>query len=377
MKPLNVNPEYKTLVPRPNEDEYKALEQSIIEKGEATEPIIVNRDNVILDGYTRYEICTKHGCFYKIDVRTFDSVFDEKIYVVESNILRRHLSTIQKAQLAIILEPLYIEKAKQRQLSKLTNVKETLSLSSNELTPEFEGQARDQVAKAVGISPTTYHRAKTVLKKAPEKLKKQVETGEKSVSKAYKEIITAEKKQTPVKTPPLPEGKYNIIYADPPWRYDFSETETRSIETHYPSMDLKDITSLSADGESIKDKITDDAVLFLWATNPKLEEAFDVIFSWGFEYKTNLVWVKDKIGMGYWVRGQHELLLIATKGDFPPPEPSIRCSSVLEAPRQEHSAKPVEVYEMIESYFPDGKYLELFSRTKREGWTMWGHIIDS
>jgi len=371
LKPLIVNPEYRDLMPCPTDEEYKALEESIVRKSEATEPIIINKDDVILDGHTRYAICIKHGCFYRTDVRDFESSVHEKIFVIESNIIRRHLSTIQKAQLAMVLEPLYSEQAKQRQeatqlIGNATQKQDVDGSVQMNLTIENKGQARDQAAKVVGLSPTTYHRAKTVLEKAPEKLRKEVQSGKKSVSRAYKEIKTAEKKREPVPVPELPTDQYNVIYADPPWRYEFSETKTRSIETHYPSMSLKDICDM-------KIPSTENAILYLWATNPKLEEALQVVKAWGFTYKTNMVWVKDKIGMGYWFRGQHELLLTATKGTFSPPESSIRRSGVLVAPRRKHSQKPDEVYEIIESYFPQGKYLELFSREQRDGWTMWGY----
>ncbi len=85
-----------------------------------------------------------------------------------------------------------------------------------------------------------------------------------------------------------------------------------------------------------------------------------------------MVWVKDKIGTGYYVRGKHELLLINTKGKIPPPIEENRFPSVLNAPRKEHSAKPDEVYEYIEIMYPNRKYLELFARNQRENWTSWG-----
>ncbi len=165
----------------------------------------------------------------------------------------------------------------------------------------------------------------------------------------------------------LPEGQFNVILADPPWQYQFSETYSRSIPAHYPDMDLKAICDLKR-----KLPIAKNAILFLWATSPKLEEAFEVIESWGFEYKTSLVWVKDKIGMGYYCRGQHELLLIATKGDFPIPLPKNRFASVINAPRTKHSEKPKVVYEMVEKMYPNKKYLELFARNKRKNWEGWG-----
>jgi len=170
----------------------------------------------------------------------------------------------------------------------------------------------------------------------------------------------------PVEAPPVPQGLFNVIYADPPWRYQFSPTYSREIEKNYPTMELEDI-------RSIQIPTPKDAILFLWATSPKLEEALSVLNSWGFEYRTSMVWVKDRIGMGYYFRAQHELILIGRKGKMPPPEESNRPSSVIVSPRRDHSQKPDEIYEMIEKMYPSGSYLELFSRDERENWTMWGN----
>lgn len=115
--------------------------------------------------------------------------------------------------------------------------------------------------------------------------------------------------------------------------------------------------------------------MFLWVTSPKLEEGLIVLNAWGFEYKTSMVWVKDKIGMGYYVRGRHEFLLIGTKGNPLKPEPENRFDSVIAAPRTEHSKKPSEVYERIEKMYPNGKYLELFARNERKNWKSWGNEV--
>lgn len=167
---------------------------------------------------------------------------------------------------------------------------------------------------------------------------------------------------------PLPQGQYDIIYADPPWKYDFSETESRSIDTKYPSLDLDEI-------KYIKVPSADSAVLFLWATAPKLVEALEVMSAWGFIYKTNAIWDKEIIGMGYWFRGRHEQVLVGVKGDFSPPTDSLRVSSVYIERREEHSKKPDYYYQLIENMFPRGTYLELFARRKRNGWTSWGNEI--
>ena len=84
---------------------------------------------------------------------------------------------------------------------------------------------------------------------------------------------------------------------------------------------------------------------------------------------------KDKIGTGYYFRGQHELLLLGIKGTIGVPEEANRPPSVLNAPRNGHSEKPDEAYSIIERMYPKGKYLELFATQKRENWVAWGSQI--
>lgn len=127
-------------------------------------------------------------------------------------------------------------------------------------------------------------------------------------------------------------GKFDIIYADPPWQMDFG-FDKRAIANHYPTMTLDEIKSLKIPAE-------ENAVLYLWATAPKLLEALEVMLAWGFTYRSQMVWDKEIIGMGYWVRGQHEILLIGTKGNFSPPPPELRVSSVYREKRTTHSKKP-------------------------------------
>ena len=169
----------------------------------------------------------------------------------------------------------------------------------------------------------------------------------------------------------LDTGKrYPVIYADPPWQYENPPigATNRAIENHYPTMTLDQICALP-----VADLATDDAVLFLWATAPKLAECMAVIEAWGFTYRTCMVWVKDKIGMGYHVRNQHEILLIAKRGQVPPPTVEARVSSVLQAPRGQHSAKPLEFYGIIEAMYPGLERIELFCRDAQEGWAVWGN----
>jgi len=159
--------------------------------------------------------------------------------------------------------------------------------------------------------------------------------------------------------------QYDLIYADPPWRYSFSKSASRKIENQYETMGIEDI-------EALEIPAAKDCVLYLWATMPKLPEAMRVVSAWGFEYVTGACWDKEIIGMGYWFRGQHELLLVAKRGSPSPPLQSVRRSSVFRARRGRHSAKPECVAEYLESAHPDVARLEMFARRARPGWDVWG-----
>jgi N6-adenosine-specific RNA methylase IME4 len=174
----------------------------------------------------------------------------------------------------------------------------------------------------------------------------------------------------------LPTGqRFPVVYADPPWyfaAYDSVTGTARNADSHYPCMQTEDICALPVSGLA-----TDDAVLFLWTTAPHLQESFRVIEAWGFRYATNVVWVKDHIGLGFYVCNQHELLLIATRGDMPCPLPTQRPSSVITAPRREHSGKPDEACALIERMYPELPKIELFARRARKGWACWGNEIEA
>jgi N6-adenosine-specific RNA methylase IME4 len=170
-------------------------------------------------------------------------------------------------------------------------------------------------------------------------------------------------------------GKFAVGYADPAWRYENPPmgASSLSIENHFPTMTLEEICALP-----VRDIMTDDAVLFLWATAPKLPECMEVIKAWGFVYRTNFVWVKvrDQPGMGYYGRYDHELLLIAKRGaELPPPAEENRLSSVLYSPARGHSQKPDEYYDILDRMYPGVRKIELFNRggLNRPLWTAWGN----
>lgn len=182
----------------------------------------------------------------------------------------------------------------------------------------------------------------------------------------------------------LIDRKYNVILADPEWRFEPYSQETgmdRAPENHYPTSPLDAIKRrdnlVTTWGErGVQAIAADDCVLFLWATSPMLPQALEVMSAWGFAYKTQAIWHKEYPGngrgTGYWFLGDHEILLVGTKGKIPAPAPGTQFRSVFRAPVRGHSVKPDIVYEIIERYYPTVPKIELNAARPRLGWTAWG-----
>jgi len=172
----------------------------------------------------------------------------------------------------------------------------------------------------------------------------------------------------------LPEGKYNVIYADPPWTYNDTcedgAIQSKGAKDHYSTMTIKQLCNLD-----IQSLCVDDAILFLWVTSPLLEECFEVINSWGFKYKASFIWDKIKHNMGHYNSVRHEFLLLCTKGSFTPENLKLFDSVVSVEKTKKHSQKPKIFYEMIEELYPSGKKIELFARNTRKDWDSWGNEI--
>jgi N6-adenosine-specific RNA methylase IME4 len=170
----------------------------------------------------------------------------------------------------------------------------------------------------------------------------------------------------------LPDKKYGVIVADPEWEFEPWSPITgmdRAAANHYPTSKLAVISK-----RRIANIAAPDCALFLWSTQPMLPQALTVMALWGFTYKSRCIWVKDKIGTGYWFRNKDEILLLGTRGCVPMPAPGDQWPSVIEAARTTHSAKPEIFLEMIEQYFPTLPKIELNRRgTARVGWDCWGN----
>jgi N6-adenosine-specific RNA methylase IME4 len=252
------------------------------------------------------------------------------------------------------------------ELEEITGL-ERKTLKEYKSVAENTSEARQSSARADDISYSHY---REVAKLSPEKQTEFLNkaSDEKlSVRELRNEINREDKIFESVN---LPEGKFNVIYCDPAWEYSNSNLGGSALNK-YPTMSTLDICNLN-----IKNLTAENCILFMWVTNPLLEDAFKVIESWEFKYKTNMVWVKDKSTfnqLGFYIYGQHELLLIAVKGSMLPI--GDKPKSIITGENKVHSKKPEIVYQIIESMFPEMKYLELFARQKRDGWESWGNEL--
>jgi N6-adenosine-specific RNA methylase IME4 len=334
---------------------------------------IIEIGNAILDGRNRYLACIEAG----VPIHTVKySGKDPVGYVLACNLHRRHLNESQRAMVAARMA--ILGRAKRANLRAPS-------------TPE--------AAQLMNVSPRSVADAKKVQEHAHARLAERVDAGEVAVSLIAKlaDLPTARQEQlkdadevtlrnatkssrrqarehdlaeaTRAASAAIGKKRYGVLYADPPWRFEPYSRETgldRAADNHYPTMTVAELCAMQVPAAS-------NAVLFLWATVPMLPEALSVMDAWGFDYKSHCVWVKDRMGTGYWFRNCHELLLVGTRGSVPAPAPGEQFNSFIDAPVSEHSSKPFAFAEMIEELFPSADLLEMFARGPRLGWDSWGN----
>ena len=204
-------------------------------------------------------------------------------------------------------------------------------------------------------------------------------------------IYDAEQKRRTVRNdlpsfyPDLPEKKYDIIYADPPWDYggkmQFDKSGRKDVNVDwqnnifisaanfkYPTLKTSELKKIP-----IYEIAKDDSLLFMWVTNPHLAQGIELGQSWGFEYRTvAFVWDKMNHNPGQYTMSYCELCLLFKRGRIPTPRGSRNEKQLIRKPRSEHSEKPMEVLKAIERMFPTQERIELFARHKPEKWDVWG-----
>jgi len=387
---MQINESFRKLIPPLSSEEYAQLEENCKADG-IRDPLVVWRGTLI-DGHNRYDIAQKHGLEFQVVEKDFEDETAAKIWMVTNQFGRRNLNNYQRSVLALSMEELFKEKAKENSVLSGENFGKGKQNSANPIEQIQPIETRKELAKLANVSHDTIMRVKKIEATATPETIAAVRSGEKSINEAYKEVRAVEKREiiTAKEAEYVQEisevtnfnvdifntdKKFSIIYADPAWSYWEGGEKNQSM--HYKTMTIDDIKSLPV--LSIADE---NAILFIWVTFPILQEAFEVIKSWGFDYSTcGFTWVKkNKIsdswffGNGAWTRANTELCLIATRGTVTRLDASI--SQVLDDRIMEHSQKPERVRELITRLVGKLPRIELFSRNdKNDGWFNWGNGI--
>ena len=364
-----IDNEFKNLIPPLTKEERKELVESIKKEG-CREPINT-WNNIIVDGHNRYEICEKNNISFKTKPIKFKDRDEAIIWMVTNQLARRNISPYDRTILAIIkCERQLKDKAEEKQFK---GGKKKVSQKSAKPI-----DVRKEIAKVAGISHDTVSKVKYIEKNATKEEKEELHNPKSSINKVYtnnKKKKEREDIENNFKKPePLPKDKkYNIIYADPPWKFWGGGWKNQA--QHYTIMKMEDVIKLP-----INDLAAKDCILFLWATYPILPEAFEVIKAWGFKYATvGFTWVKTTknnkwhFGLGYWTRANPELCLIATKGK--PTRKSASIPNLIISQVEGHSKKPDIVRDKIVELMGDIPRIELFAREKTKGWDVWGNEI--
>jgi len=203
----------------------------------------------------------------------------------------------------------------------------------------------------------------------------------------YKESAKARRKTRTIAAtyPQLPDRRFDVIYADPPWDYrgklqfDKSSTSRDQIDLsknifissaafEYPTLRSSELVKLK-----VRDIAKDDSILFMWTTNPHLDQAIELGKAWGFQYRTvAFVWNKMVHNPGKYTLSYCELCLLFKRGRIPRPRGARNVSQLVNSRRSRHSEKPLEVQQGIERMFPTQQKIELFARRRMDGWACWG-----
>nr|WP_052231892.1 MT-A70 family methyltransferase [Methylobacterium sp. ZNC0032] len=370
---------------------------------------IVLLDGQVLDGRNRYRAAVAAGLFeanpprraLKLWFRDYDREIegDPLAYVLSHNLHRRHLSTSQRAMIGAEIAGLKRGRpagnGDNPSIDGLSVAQAAERLRVGESSIERARIVRDhgvpELAEAVRQGDVPVSVAEQVARLSPEEQRSLIDAVDrKLLRQAFKDLRAeqqAEKKTRRAEreaelAPRIAAGerdlkaliesgqRFGVILADPEWKFAAWSDETgmdRAPDNHYPTSSLDVIAS-----RPVGEIAAENCLLLLWATAPMLPEAIEVMAGWGFTYKTNASGHKDRMITGYWLRSQHEHLLIGTRGDVPCPAMGDQWSSVFEFPVTEHSAKPDWAHRFADRFFPNWAKIELNARTAYPGWFAWG-----
>lgn len=401
MRNIIIDEEFKGLIPALSNHEKEALEKNIIKDGCLDALIVWQEEGILIDGHNRYEICTRLGIDFDTREMSFSSRDDVTDWMDRHQLGRRNLTP---EQMSLIRGRIYNRTKKPvgsvNQYTSASDQNDHQQNTSESLAQEFgvssptvrrdgkfvetvenlaehiptlnaeimEGQAKRRDINEVAGELKELEEAKELtfnsLKEAEVFVREKKRQKAEAKKEAFKADIDRQVAELEQSTPTAPQGLFNVIAIDPPWNYgrEYDPLGSR-VANPYPEMTQKQLLEMDIPSD-------DDCVMFLWTTHQFIFDAKELLDKWGFTYKATMVWDKERMGMGAWLRMQCEFVLIGIKGK--PYWENTKHRDIINEPRREHSRKPEAFYEIAEEV-THGRRLEIFARSQRDGWEVYGN----
>lgn len=372
------------IFPEMQADDYARLKNDIDTNGfDESMPIQIYQGEII-DGWNRYRACMELGIGAAYE--TFKGSDSDAIEFVMRTNKRRNLNASQwgciAAQAEEMLEVIRqaVEDARRERQAAAAAERErtdnggfrpTLGNKLPEVVNTDKNKTTQKVAEIFNTNRTYVSDAIKLKASDPVKFE-QVLKGEKTLPEVKKEAkveqrkaeIKAQKEAIESGEMKLPEGAFEVIAIDPPWNYGREyDPDGSRVANPYPEMNQSQLLELNP-------PFAENSICFLWTTHAFIFDAKSLLDKWGFTYKATMVWDKEKIGMGAWLRMQCEFCLVGIKGK--PAWNNTSWRDIIREPRREHSRKPDIFYKMVED-ITIGRKLEYFSREARTGWEVFGN----
>ena len=326
------------------------------------QPIWISEDNIIISGHRRVNACKILGIEeIEVEVKEYSDSL-----IIEANRYREK-TWKEKLREAEELEKILKSKAKENQVGNLKQFQDTVCPNSDKRSEPIN--TGKEISKVLGMGRDTYYRIKKIKEKVPEFIDK-IDEGKLTVNQAYNKLKAEEKKEYAKKVNiPFPDGKYSVIYMDPPWPIGSIVIDKweSSIEDKYPTMTLEEIQALPIESLS-----ADDCALFMWTTHTFLPDALKIIEKWGFRYHCLITWDKGNGWTQFGFNRRTEFLIYAYKGKMLINQYGEAIPTLISEPKTIHSKKPDIIRDMIKNKTPE-KRLEMFARGKYDGWDVWGN----
>jgi N6-adenosine-specific RNA methylase IME4 len=370
-----IDAEFAALIPPLSSEERQQLEDNIVEHGGARDPLVVWASKgtlTLLDGHNRYEICTRLGLPFDVYEMRFSSRDEAEDWIDKNQLGRRNLTA---DAFTLLLGRRYnrakqskaqaVQKARQAVIKMITAFKTADKLAAEHgvgsATVRRAGKFAEEVDRTPELKQAVGERRPVIQVKR--ELKEQAREARREENR--KKIAAVPE---PEKAAAVADAKFATIVIDPPWDWgdEGDQDQLGRARPDYSTMTIEQLEQLDVAGLA-----DEDCHIYLWITNRSLPKGFRLLGAWGFRYITAITWVKPHFGMGNYFRGQTEHVLFGVKGSQPLKRKDVGTAFMADRGTGGHSSKPATFLDLVESCSP-GPYIEMFSRSSRDGWITWG-----